>query len=270
MENPEDISLLLPALIAILFFFFLALFVVLLYLRYQQNMYRKEKRLQAIRNSYQEDLIHSSIQVQESERKRFSKDLHDEVSAMLSAIKLQMAQIEKHIQVPEAQQAIARAQSMLESTSQSVRGISHALMPPVLESYGLFYALEQHFQKLCTDSMQAEFSFDSDQARLNFEQELALYRIALELSNNTLKYAEATEISLDICVENGQLEFRYRDNGKGFDLEAPKSKGLGLKSIESRASFLKATLSWHSAPQQGLQVLLQMPCVANTIDEHQP
>ena len=267
MENLQDIDLLLPALIAMLLFFFLALFVVLLYVRYQQNMYQKEKNLQAMRSSYQEDLIHSSIQVQESERKRFSKDLHDEVSAMLSAIKLQMSQIEQHLQVPEARQALQYTQSMLESTSQSVRGISHALMPPVLESYGLFYALEQHFQKLCTDTMQAEFSFDSDQERLSFDQELALYRIALELSNNTLKYAEATEISLDICVENGQLEFRYRDNGKGFDLQAPGGKGLGIKSIESRVSFLKGSLEWNSAPQKGLQVLLKIPCGTATIDE---
>jgi two-component system NarL family sensor kinase len=96
--------------------------------------------------------------------------------------------------------------------------------------------------------------------RLPENKEIMLYRIVQELTNNTLKHAEAKNITLDISIVPNSLEMVYADDGKGFDYNSKiENDSLGLKSIQSRVNFLNGFLSVDSKPGQGVRYTFEIP-----------
>jgi signal transduction histidine kinase len=94
--------------------------------------------------------------------------------------------------------------------------------------------------------------------RLENRLELALYRILQELLNNTLKHAQATEVTITFMPDNQDLTITYQDNGKGFDLETLTKRGLGLKNIESRVSLIHGKLTYIPTVEKGVEVVISI------------
>ena len=89
---------------------------------------------------------------------------------------------------------------------------------------------------------------------------LVVFRIIQELVNNTLKYAQATQIHMELNDKNGTLNFTYRDDGKGFDLnDNINGKGLGLRSIDNRVAMINGKIETQTSPGKGLYVYIQIP-----------
>ena len=90
-----------------------------------------------------------------------------------------------------------------------------------------------------------------------------LYRLVQELLNNTIKYAQATQIQITVQKQENQLTLLYIDNGRGFDFdEAYRKKSLGLKNIETRARMFDGTLQFITQPNQGTKVTVNVPLSA--------
>ena len=259
------LGILLPTIAAILFFVF-----------YQRRLLKQHKANKALEANYQRELLEANIETQENVRKQIAKDLHDDVGAKLSAIKLYINQIQLKIKkeqfpVEQAQQA----KELTMGTIQSVRGISHNLLPSVLERFGLVEALQDFFDTLNgADALQIDFEHNwQAQPRLAVPKELALFRIVQELTNNTLKHAEAQHIRVHLFVGQQRLRLLYEDDGVGFDMsespttdnqlikppkDNPTKSGLGLKNIESRVQVLGGQLNFHSEKGKGLQVEIHL------------
>ncbi len=99
------------------------------------------------------------------------------------------------------------------------------------------------------------------------EHELALFRVIQEMINNALKHAEATEFTLTMREQNGQLELSFADNGKGFELEAIKQSkagktGLGLKNLENRVGVAGGRMEFIAAPKEGTELKVWVPLVS--------
>ncbi|OYT12634.1 MAG: histidine kinase, partial [Bacteroidetes bacterium 4572_114] len=87
--------------------------------------------------------------------------------------------------------------------------------------------------------LEASIAISGDQKRLPENTEIMLYRVVQEMVNNTLKHANASEVSIDIVILPERLSIDYSDNGKGFDVDGTLAKkSIGLTSIQSRAKFL--------------------------------
>jgi len=115
-----------------------------------------------------------------------------------------------------------------------------------------------------TDIIEIKYMHPEKIEGLDLSIESHIYRIALELINNTLKHAQATKISIEIKVKNQQFVLDYSDNGLGCELELSEentSKGNGLKNILSRAKFLKAKAKFSSMPMKGFHFKMEMPLV---------
>jgi signal transduction histidine kinase len=113
------------------------------------------------------------------------------------------------------------------------RAISHELFSPTLKQFGLQAAIQEHIANLQFLNPDLEIKFSMNDFRLDEQLELNCFRISQELFTNTIKYANASSISLQVELKNENLIYCYLDNGIGFDLSLV-TKGVGLNSIEAR------------------------------------
>jgi two-component system, NarL family, sensor kinase len=199
------------------------------------------------------------VEGQEEERKRIATELHDGIGVLLSATKMQFSIISDKI--PENRELIEKATKMLEQASGDVRKISHNMMPGLLTKLGFFEAVEDLFEHVDdTQGLKAVCTISGNEARLAENKEIMLYRIVQEMVNNTLKYAQANNITLNILVNQGILLLKYTDDGVGFDLaEKLESETIGLKSIQSRVNFLNGRIDIDTEPGKGVKYVLQIP-----------
>ena len=235
--------------------FILTLFGILVIgfvIYYERRQFRLELRQkeekQIVDLEFQRKLLENSMEVQEIERRRLAKDLHDEVGALLSLLKMGNTQLlKKNGEISDIEAYALNNQELIDETISIVRSISKDLVPQTLEKFGLFNAIEEFINKTEKNS-KIKFIFTTsnfnDEIRFSGNIELALYRIIQEITNNVLKHAAASEISLQISYYLDKLFLSFSDNGVGFDLNEvinnPKT-GLGLRNIESRLSIIKGT-----------------------------
>jgi len=239
----------------------LAISLLLVFNVNQRRLLRKEATLQRIRLQHKEELLQHNIRTQEEERRRIAKDLHDEIGSKLYIIRLNISQVATEDQ-SRAGKLISEAKALIDRAIDATRDISHGLLPPVLEEFGLVETLRE----LVTDvnhSGALHIRFETSGAtdtRIGAPYDLALFRIAQELVSNAIKHAEAGEASLRLDIlENGGLILAFEDNGKGFDMEsAAVVKGIGLNNIQSRAQMIGADIDITSAPGSGTRVQLNL------------
>ena len=251
MEGSEKKWLYLIVLVGTLLMFSLGALIVVLVLIFQKKLYKSEIRLQ-------KDLTRVSIESQEKEREKIAQELHDEVSSILAAAKMQIAFLPEIISNPLlVQNSISESKKLLERSINQIRNLSHELSPTFLATFGLENSLNQFFESI-KDLIKIHFSYAIDQ-KLPYEQELALYRIVLELSQNTLKHAEAKLISINLSEQGKKAVLEYTDDGKGIDQSIfIQKKGLGLKNIESRVNASQGDMKFLSIPQ-GFCVQIALP-----------
>lgn len=234
----------------------LALSVFFFFVIYQRKMLKKQLELNETRERQQEEIILNTIQAQENERKRIARDLHDEVGAMLSVVKLNVGRIEKKSEEPDAKVLAAETKQYLDEVITQVRRISRALLPPSLEKLGLWFAVEELVNWINkSDQIQIDCRKNGEPARFDQAKELALFRIIQELLNNSIKHSGSNTIDVYFRFSRNLVIVLVSDKGKGFDLNN-KATGLGLKNLESRAQIAGAQFRMKSAPGKGTKALL--------------
>lgn len=242
METPSEVgffSVLVPLVIVV---FIIAIGVFLLNQHFQRNLYRQRFEQEELKNQHQQELLKSSIKIQETERKRIARDLHDELGATLSIARMHLVRLEETAGAKTDVASLKNIRSITETALASMRKISHELMPPLLERFGLIKTLQEIVdQFIAVGELQVGLKAEQDFARMPWEVELALYRISMELLQNTSKHAGASKAEIFLTLKNqGEVILAYQDNGKGMD-KKPVLLGLGLKSMEARANALGGT-----------------------------
>ncbi len=234
-----------------IFFFFIA---------YQKRLLQKQLELNRIVHNQQEEIIKNTIQAQENERKRIARDLHDEVGAMLSVVKLNVGRIEKKTEEEKAKSLAGETKSYLDDVILQVRRISRSLLPPSLEKLGLYFAIEELANWVNkSDELTIETWKGGEQFRFDNKQELAVFRIVQELVNNAIKHANASQIKINLRFWKQELALSVIDNGRGFLLDEKMQTGLGLRNLESRAEMANAKIKLKSWPGKGTRAILYIP-----------
>lgn len=218
-------------------------------IQHQHFQYKNEMiNVLAIRDitkqkEHEKDILNAILETQENERKRFSKDLHDGLGALLSTLKIYVGLLQKENKgYDEKQDLLAEMKSTIKQAIDSTRSIANNLMPSILTEYGFIRALKSFADAMNkTESVKIEFSYPERLQRLDNNTETHIYRIVLELINNTLKHAGAGNIFIKVYSKDNHLFIDYKDDGKGFDFQDAYTKrggGQGLKNIFSRINFL--------------------------------
>jgi signal transduction histidine kinase len=238
----------------------LALSIFFFFLTYQKKMLKKQLELNETRAKQQEEILRNTITAQEKERKRIAQDLHDEVGAMLSVVKLNVGRIEKKSEEQVAKKLAAETKTYLDDVITQVRRISRSLLPPSLEKLGLYFAIEE----LCnwvnkSEQLRLECWKSGEQFRFDTKKELAVFRIIQELLNNAIKHSEASIININARFSpNNNLMISVSDNGLGFELKEKMVTGLGLKNLESRTQIMDARFKMKSTPGKGTTAIIYL------------
>ncbi len=209
--------------------------------------------------SYKDKII-TEIIVLEKERGRIAADLHDELSPLLSAIKLYLGCLETLL--PQDIELIAKMENCIDISMQKMREISNNLMPILLQHKGLFPAIKE----LCLSvtsagSIKVDCQFPEADIQLGKEKEIHIYRIIQEILHNAGKHAFATKMDIRIEIEKKRLSMLLSDNGIGFDEASvtKKSKGLGLYNIIKRVDLLQGSIYLSTQPGQGVSYSIYIP-----------
>ena len=228
------------------------------FITYQKRLLRKQLELNQVKQDQQKEILRNTIQAQENERKRIAQDLHDEVGAMLSVVKLNVSMIERHTQ-EKANSLAGETKSYLDEVITQVRGISRALLPPSLEKLGLNHALEELANWVNkTDKIRIECQNTGEPFRFDTIKELAVFRVSQEVVNNAIKHSGADLILINSRYTDKSVSIVIRDNGKGFDLNEKLQTGLGLKNLESRMEMINARFKLKSKPGTGTTAIVYL------------
>jgi len=241
----------------------LALSIFFFFVTYQKKMLKKQLELNETRARQQEEIIQNTISAQEKESKRIAQDLHDEVGAMLSVVKLNVGRIEKKSEDSVAKELAAETKSYIDEVITQVRRISRSLLPPSLEKLGLFFALEELANWVNkAEQLNIVCWKGGEQFRFESKKELAVFRIVQELLNNAIKHSGATIIYINARFSpNNCLMISIADNGKGFNLEEKKNTGLGLKNLDSRTQIIGAKFKMKSTPGKGTTAIIYLDTI---------
>lgn len=200
----------------------------------------------------------AALDSEEKERLRISQEIHDGLGGVLGMSRMLFSRTKK-ILVEKDEELYQRIDKLLVEANSRSRSISHELFSPTLKQFGLNKALEELLGnvKQINPDCEVEFENNGSDEALSELVSLNLFRISQELINNTIKYAQATNIKLMLNINQQSVNFHFADNGIGVNLEKAK-KGVGLKSIQSRVNRFKGQVKFHSAEGKGFEVEIKL------------
>ncbi|TKH04546.1 PAS domain S-box protein [Peribacillus simplex] len=194
------------------------------------------------------------IHVQEEERKRISRELHDDIGQNLYSHLITINRLQTEMNHPLLDQMQDEATEIIEA----LRHLSWELRPSVLDDLGLFPAIRSLVgQFLEHHHIKVHFECYLN-CRLNTNKEITIYRIIQEALTNIRKYAQTEEATVTIQEIEEEVRVEIEDKGKGFDIEKV-TRGVGLFSMEERARVCGGNLILHSREGEGTKVILKMP-----------
>ncbi len=206
------------------------------------------------------------IRVQEEERKRIARELHDETAQSLLALSLDIqAMMNNESKIPiETRPTIEMIWHSTVNILEGLRRCMHELRPDVLDRLGLIPALEVLASEMGRDSFDCNFEVIGIQRRLKAETELTLYRVAQEALNNIKRHSQARLVLVQVRLTHSEIKLTIRDNGEGFQLpemlgDFALKRKLGLISMQERIRLLKGKLVVKSRVGKGTIISVSVP-----------
>ncbi|HZS49481.1 MAG TPA: GAF domain-containing sensor histidine kinase [Bryobacterales bacterium] len=203
------------------------------------------------------------LKVEEEERRRISRELHDEVGQAMLVVRLylEMLQQEMTRHVPHLATKVEDALKVIDGTIRDMRRLISALSPNVLEQLGLAAALRQF-----TNNFGRNFPIHvrlklSRLGQLPQDTEIMLYRLVQECFTNVIKHSKAENVLLAVNRSNGRLHVHVEDDGIGFDLEqvAHKRESFGISGMRERVALLGGKMEIKTRQMKGTKIDIQIP-----------
>jgi signal transduction histidine kinase len=206
--------------------------------------------------------------IQEKERKRIARDLHDSVAQDLSSLRISCETFFDDIQESsfKIRHKIKDISKVLQGSIHAIRDIAYELRPPSLDELGLPITLFRYCEdfKLKWGINVDFFSAGLEQIRVDSDSEINMYRLVQEALNNIKKHSHATKASVRLVASYPHVILRIEDNGIGFDMSLQENteiigKHMGLRSMEERVSLLGGKMILKSAEGEGTRIFVEVP-----------
>jgi PAS domain S-box-containing protein len=199
------------------------------------------------------------IEVQESERRKLARELHDEVGQMLTAIKINLQTTIK-VSAKEAIPHLNDSVELVDDVLNQVRNLSLDLRPSMLDDLGLVPALRWYVDKQSRRTgLQANISAEIAGKRFAPEIEITCYRILQEAINNVIKHSSADKLNVELWTDDEELHLRIADDGKGFNVYSALRRALngestGILGMQERVELVGGKLRINSVPGEGTDI----------------
>jgi signal transduction histidine kinase len=203
-----------------------------------------------------------AVTAQEKERQRISRELHDDLGQELTTHLLALRNLQEELSLP-AETIYQRLQSLHDQSYEmllKVRRLAHNLRPPVLDALGLKVAMQTY----CTEftrrtHLPVNFEADPSFPQLPDIYNITLYRVLQEALTNIVKHAQASQVWVDLNLEDDTVNLMIQDNGIGFSEKNSPSNGIGLAGLQERITIAGGALNIDSAPKRGTILSAQLP-----------
>lgn len=197
-------------------------------------------------------LVRRLLDASEEERKRIARELHDEISQLLTVIQLSLEDAAETTQM-------RRAKDLLGQTQKEIHRIIHDLRPSLLDDLGLAAAVEWYATNyLSPQGLQVNLEIEQDLAPLPAEVQIATFRIYQEIITNILRHSKAENVSVELYTNDEDLVLAVEDDGVGFVPEQ-KFEGAGVVGMRERAALVNGTITFDSTPGMGTHVRVKIP-----------
>ncbi|MBU6402622.1 MAG: PAS domain S-box protein, partial [Verrucomicrobia bacterium] len=239
-------------------------------LRQSEEHYRQLFQEACVMQQRLRDLSDKILHAQEAERKRISRELHDEVGQALTAINVNLAMLKSaaDLDTRQCRTRIAETQALLEQSMETVHRFARELRPAMLDDLGLIPALRSYANSFAQRTgIQVRFKLDRVAEDLNGEQKTVIFRVTQESLTNVAKHAQASAVDLRVRRVKSGVRLEVQDNGKAFEVEhqlcAKKNKRLGLLGMQERVRLVNGEFTILSQPNHGTLVRVQIPLKPN-------
>lgn len=207
------------------------------------------------------DLSRQIVEVQEKERRRLARELHDEVGQSLTGILLLLNKV-KHTSSDQNAITIDEIQTLIRQLMTQIRELSHNLHPPILDNHGLLDALRWYCKHYSGQTqINVTFNYIGSQGRLRPEIELTCYRVIQEALTNIARYAQVDTATVLVSVSSSRAKLSVEDKGVGFDPATVRARDatFGLLSMNERIALLRGKIDIVSAPGKGTHIDVEIP-----------
>jgi signal transduction histidine kinase len=221
--------------------------------------------------------ISGIIDAQESERRRISRELHDELGGALTAIKYNLEIIERDLpeNLSEGKERLKEVESLSSQMLAQLRRLSQDLRPPILDDLGLLPTLRwyiENYEKRW--KIKTHYEATDFQQKLNPELETALYRVVQEALTNVAKHARADNVHIHLSCADSAIMVTITDNGTGFDPQEVlgtdiQRRGYGIIGMQERVSSFGGRMDIRSRRGAGTQISIEIP-LRNSEGENEP
>jgi PAS domain S-box-containing protein len=230
--------------------------------RAEQALRMSEEALRRSRDEIRR-LAGRLIRAQEEERRRISRELHDDLNQRLAALAIAISRVRSGMSEPqgEAARQLSQIQERIVTLTNDVRALSHALHPAALEHAGLVPALESLCAEFAADTgIETELAVADDLSDTSPDIALCIYRVAQESLRNTAAHSGTRSAALRLSRMSDTIELSVSDVGRGFDSgESARLRGLGLRSMKERVRLLQGQLHVGRRPGGGTEVRVRLP-----------
>jgi signal transduction histidine kinase len=202
------------------------------------------------------------VNAQEDERKSISRELHDEVGQMLTALRMELRRLQdlRNASAREFDEHLEETKQISEQAMRAVRHIAMGLRPSMLDDLGLGPAVQWQAREFSRRSgVPVTVESEGDLSALPERHRTCVYRVVQEALTNCARHAHAREIRITLHGDPGSLTITVQDDGTGFDVKQSRGRGLGLLGIEERVSELGGSVSISSQPGKGAVLSARIP-----------
>ena len=232
----------------------------------QRNWERNRQLQQRLEEKEQirVELIKKMINIQEDERKRIARELHDETSQSLTSLLLMLKTVQQTNDVKSIQKLAATSREVIYNTLEEVQKISYELRPMALDKLGIDEALQRYIGDI-GQHLDINIRYDNKGctfSRLGSVIETTVYRIVQEALTNAVRHARPKNIEITLQSDAKTVVVIVQDDGIGFDLEYVQRHGkeaLGILGMMERASLVGGEIQIDTAPGKGTRILLKLP-----------
>ena len=202
------------------------------------------------------------LAAQEDERKRISRELHDETGQSLMVIRLYLGMLEAQLTGRTAKAKVRETVSVVDRTIEGIRRIIARLSPLVLQELGLVAAIRKEAKDLAkATGVKVRVAINEDVGRLSPEIEAAIYRVVQESLHNVAKHAQAKSATVQMSRHDAMVYLTVEDDGIGMPAKAnsPRSHSFGLAGIKERIASLDGEVRVHSEKGKGTRLEIMVP-----------
>ncbi|MBO0932157.1 sensor histidine kinase [Fibrella aquatilis] len=248
-------------------FLLLSVFIVSFLLLFQRRQLQNIREKIALKATYEQEILQAQIEVQNQTLQQVGNDLHDNIGQLLSLTKLHLNAMEEEADLQSAAVRLVDIGAVVDLAIREVRALTKSLDKEFVEQFGLVSSIQNELNRLeQMGRFATAFDSSGQSYSLGFKREVILFRVVQECLNNTIKHADAEQISIHIAFKPEQFELTISDDGRGFDQINSQNlslnqSGAGLRTMQRRVELIEGKCHIESTVGQGTRIELTIPVV---------